>query len=678
VQPPNTQKLWPDDPASTVTYPGGFIGAGPEDPYTPLLRAYPNDQVQVRVLVGAHELNHSFAIHGVKWLAEPSYPDSGHLAAQPMGISEHFEMLFTLPPGSIGAQTDYLYQPDANFPGQQDGLWGIMRAYNAAQADLPALPNNRPVASGGAAKLCPDGAPHRAFAVSVVTAARALPGGTLTYNARSGPITQPDAILYVLSSNLDVNSHLKSGVPIEPLILRAAAGDCIDVTLTDLLDPAEKDLNGQPIFNNPDPDTYPPTGMPPVSIYPSARAGLHAQQLDADVTSSDGTSVGSNPNQTAAPKGGTIRYTWYAGKRDHGKLIPAELGVVNLLPADPIEQPLFGAVGALVIEPPGATWRTDAGTAAAATVFAPPRVGFREFVGVWQTQIDCTYYPPAPNCKGGSAPSTQLTEGLNYRAEPLPLRVGSDIDISNAFSDTLVLPTPHVLAADPQTPVFWASSGMPVRFRFVNPGGQITLAEVFGHHWQEEPWQNGSTRIGDNPLSQTMGAVILGSSHALNLVVEQAGVPGDYLYRNFIASPGNYAMWGVFRVGPRASDVVALTEYQRGSGGGATLTGYVTPDLRTQRYAARVALVGRLESAPVDPATGRFQMALKNAPAMVTARSANGGEASAALPPAAPAVAALAARRQALAQAAPPQLEREGLLVKKFLPRFIGKRAPTP
>ncbi len=218
---------------------------------------------------------------------------------------------------------------------------------------------------------------------------------------------------------------------------------------------------------------------------------------------------------------------------------------------------------------------------------------------------------------------------------------------------------------------------MPVRFRFVNPGGQIALTEVFGHHWQEEPWQNGSTRIGDNPLSQTMGAVILGSSHALNLVVDQAGVPGDYLYRNFIASPGNYAMWGVFRVGPGASDVLALTEYQGVSGGGATLAGYVTPDLRTQRYAARVALVGRLESAPVDPATGRFQIALKNAPATITARSVNGGEASAALPPAAPAVAALAARRQVV-RASPPQLEQEGLLVRKFLPRFIGKRAPSP
>jgi hypothetical protein len=418
--------------------------------------------------------------------------------------------------------------------------------------------------------------------------------------------------------------------------------------------------------------------MLPVSIYPSARAGLHAQQLEADVTTSDGTSVGTNPNQTAAPMGGTIRYTWYAGKRDNGKLIPAELGVVNLQPADPIEQPLFGAVGTLVIEPAGATWRTDAGTVAAATIFAPPRVGFREFVGVWQTQIDCTYYPPAPNCQGGSAPSAQLTEGLNYRAEPLPLRVGADPDIANAYSDTLVSPRPHLLAADPQTPVFWASSGMPVRFRFVNPGGQITLAEVFGHHWQEEPWRNGSTRIGDNPQSQTMGAVILGSSHALNLVVEQAGVPGDYLYRNFIASPGNYAMWGVFRVGPRASDVLALTEYQRASGGGATLAGYVTPDLRTQRYAARVALVGRLESAPVDPATGRFQIAVKNAPAMVTARSANGGEAAAALPPAAPAVAALAVRAPAVVRPSPPQLEQEGLLVKKFLPRFIGKRAAPP
>src|SRR4051812_29184588 len=34
------------------------------DPYTPLLRAYENDHVQIRVLVGAHEEGHNFSVHG--------------------------------------------------------------------------------------------------------------------------------------------------------------------------------------------------------------------------------------------------------------------------------------------------------------------------------------------------------------------------------------------------------------------------------------------------------------------------------------------------------------------------------------------------------------------------------------------------------------------------------------
>jgi hypothetical protein len=691
TQPPNTQKLFPGNSSTTVTYPGGFIGAADQDPYTPLLRAYANDRVQVRVLVGAHEVAHSFAIHGVKWLAEPSYPNSGYLDAQPMGISEHFEMLFTLPPRGAGAQSDYLYQPDANFSTQEDGLWGIMRAYNSAQANLPALPNNKPSPQPAtAANVCPDGAPHRAFAVSVVTAHSALPSQTLTYNTRQpGPITQADAILYVPSDNLDANFHLKAGAPIEPLILRATAGECIDVTLTNLLDPAEMDVNGQSIFSNPNPDNYRwVLAIPGIPIYPSARAGLHAQQLEADVTTSDGTRIGTNPDETAAPKGGIRHYTWYAGKRERGQLVPAELGVVNLLSADPIEQPQFGAVGALVIEPHNAVWRTDAGTAAAATVFAPPQLAFREFVGIWQSQINCTFYPPSNSC-AGSQNSNQAIDGINYRAEPLLFRVGADTDISNAYSDTL-LASPSssvpakVPARDPQTPVYWASSGMPVRFRFVNPGGQVALTEVFGHHWQEEPWQNGSTRIGGNPLSQTMGAVLLGYSHALNLVVDRAGVPGDYLYRNFIAG-GDYAMWGLFRVGPPATDALALTAYDRDSGG-ATLSGYVTPDLHTQRYAAEVALIGRPDHIPVDQTTGRFQITLRDAPATVTARSANGGEASVALPPEVPAApAALAARApptgarpEAVVRVVHDQQRRMNLQIQKYLPRFTGRRPSPP
>jgi hypothetical protein len=657
TQPASTQKLWPADPTSDVRYPGGFLGAAGTDPYTPLLRAYAGDRVQVRVLVGAHELNHSFALHGVDWLFEPSEVNSGHNAAQPMGISEHFELLFRLPPGSGGKQSDYLYQTDANFSGQEDGMWGLLRAYNAPQPDLPLLPSNpRPPAQAAA---CPADARHVPFNVSAVTAAAALPydpantptddvntevlrRGSLRYNSRTGgPITQPDAILYVRSENLDASHRLKPGVPVEPLILRASAGDCIDVTLTNWLNPAEVDINGKPVFANPDPDQYPPSGMKPIRIYPSARAGLHAQLLQANVLTSDGMSVGQNPDQTAGPNGGVVRYTWYAGLRDGERFVPAELGAVNLQPADPIEQPQFGAVGALVIEPPGSRWQTDFGTAAAATVFAPGRPPFREFVGIWQAAIDCAFYPPKPNCAApsGTDPHTPLGEGLNYRAEPVPFRVGTQSDISNAYSNTVLAPsgsTPdkaNVLEWDPQTPIFAASSTMPARFRFVNAGGNITLPEIFGAHWQEEPWQGASTRIGPNPLSQSMGAVILDSSHALNLVVDHAGAPGDYLFRNFIASPRDYAMWGLFRVGPPAPDVLVLTTYKRTSPTAAAISGYVTPDLKTGKYASDVQLIGLPVRIPVDPATGAFRATVPNPPPSLIVRSGNGAVASASLAP---------------------------------------------
>jgi hypothetical protein len=72
-----------------------------DDPYTPLLEGYANDKIQIRTLVGAHTQSHAFEIHGVKWLFEPSYKNSGYRNAQLMGLSEHFEMLFDLPPTTV-------------------------------------------------------------------------------------------------------------------------------------------------------------------------------------------------------------------------------------------------------------------------------------------------------------------------------------------------------------------------------------------------------------------------------------------------------------------------------------------------------------------------------------------------------------------------------------------------
>jgi hypothetical protein len=61
------------------------------------MRAYQGDNVQVRTLVGAHVFAHQFNLAGPTWFAEPSWQNSGLRSNQPMGLSEHFELLFKVP-----------------------------------------------------------------------------------------------------------------------------------------------------------------------------------------------------------------------------------------------------------------------------------------------------------------------------------------------------------------------------------------------------------------------------------------------------------------------------------------------------------------------------------------------------------------------------------------------------
>ena len=121
--------------------------------FTPLLRAYENDKVQIRILVGAHEETHNMTINGHKWLHEPGTPqdplavnNSGYRNSQMAGISEHFEFL-TGKESIMGGRPfiDYLYQNSASVDGQWNGVWGILRVYNGRnglKTDLLALPNN--------------------------------------------------------------------------------------------------------------------------------------------------------------------------------------------------------------------------------------------------------------------------------------------------------------------------------------------------------------------------------------------------------------------------------------------------------------------------------------------------------------------------------------------------------
>lgn len=585
-------------------YPPLTQGVRPGDPYTPLIRAYQGDKVQLRVQVGATEEGHNLNIHGEKWMHQPSWSDSGYRNSQMLGISEHFEMeVGTLAPVKAPAPfEDYLYQVGSSSSDLWNGLWGLMRAYRGKShgEGLPTLSNNRngqPQRAQGSG-VCPSTAPLRPFHVTAILARDALagrsPAGTLVYNQGSGSaaayqgekLHDPTAILYVRSTDLDSTGlRLKPEVPVEPLILRANAGDCVTVTLANKLptDPgAMPDLPGRYTLPMLIADSANARDFNANQVRPSNQVGLHAQLVEADMSDSDGANAGFNPAQTAAP-GASTTYTWYAGefrRAQGGKpvAVPMEYGAVNLMPADPIKQASKGAIGALVIEPAAACptpvkvngkvavnslcWEdgvTALNPQGPATTYAAARPGlglFRETVVVLQTGVNLRRgaglpTDPAVELQAGAEdPEDSGQKALNYKTEPMWKRLG--FEPNAPLTTTRTFDYSNALAGALETPVFTARASEQVLMRVVEPGGagRQSVFQVHGHGWDEEPFYQNSERMGwgMNHLSEYKGSEYgIGPSSHLNCILGPVDVAGDYLYRDQASYGLDGGLWGILR-----------------------------------------------------------------------------------------------------------------------------------
>jgi len=240
IQPPQGTPINPADANKTFQFPRPFTGAAGTDPYTPLLRAYAGDNVQVRALVGAHMSPLTFSFHGVNWLFEPENEDSGYRGAQTMGISDHFEYIFNVPRSAATDHADYFYAPASDTNGLNGGNWGIMRAYNSTQPNLQPLPGNTP--GQGTVPNCTTwaDAPQKTYNVTAVkVGSLARPAGqgpmTVFYNKRGRggsnqqQLLNPSAIVYLVNGQPPPNNNF------EPLVLRANAGDCVTINLTNTL-----------------------------------------------------------------------------------------------------------------------------------------------------------------------------------------------------------------------------------------------------------------------------------------------------------------------------------------------------------------------------------------------------------------------------------------------------------
>jgi hypothetical protein len=514
-------------------------GVGPGDPFTPMLRTFAGDLIRAKMQAGGHEEEHNATIHGVKWLQAGSghgkAPNSGWRNAQAGGISEQFTLSMPVVPAQgQGASTDYAYIMDASHDGWWSGMWGILRSYNNNRNDLFKLPTTiAPVNISNSNQfngICPKVAPVRAYDITAALANDILPrnplvtiqdlnplghagnrplnptGGTLVYNPRTtlvtgtveadtgppttlthnGPIHDPTGILYVRTADIDrVTGKLFANVKVEPLVLRAAAGDCIEVTMRNKLPPLQQAVDfatGLPVFqadgitpvlnsSAPDLATYTTfqgivkrdrNAINPVTLAnegsttfqanlfrASGYAGLHPQLVAYDVTTADGTVVGANPGgqgkSGVVDPGGVAKFQWYAGDitptrvrqgnqtRFQLTATPVEFGGVNLIPADKVKQGAKGLVGALVIEPRGSTWNedTDDATGRQSATVTAGGTQFRDF-SVVLTKAQYHFYADSTpvghmNGEGAGIPEdSQEATGMaiNYGIDPLWFRAG--------------------------------------------------------------------------------------------------------------------------------------------------------------------------------------------------------------------------------------------------------------
>ena len=481
------------------------------DPATPILETYPGDEIIIRLLDGAHEEQHAFNLTGLSWRHEIADPHSPLVASQTIGISEAFNLRIT----KKYAPGDYLYY----FGGIDDawlGLWGILRAHEKPVKHL------KPLCKGKDRILplppCPGkDAVIRKYEIAAIQ-------HNIPYNRHGDH--DPDGLLFVPLK--DVDQALCGHYEPKPLILRANAGEWIEVTLHNLFDPSH-------------PVEYFDYPRVPLDFrhQPSMRVSLNPQFLNYDPVCDSGINVGyNNREQTVAP-GESKKYLWYADQ-EYGPCIIQSFG-------DMRNHRYHGLFGAIIIEPAGALWYRNFSFSKAlhedeAVITAPGTESFRECVvmiqnGIRMLDADGKLVKTIREDEGEAVDDEDTGEkGYNYRSERFANRLKSDDRISLIFSSRI-----H---GDPATPLFKAYTGERVIFRTMMPADKPRNVgfTIHGHEWMEQPADPFSRVI---PLQ---GGVSIGNTFNMELK-NGASCPGDYLYRSgSVKWDIESGMWGIFRV----------------------------------------------------------------------------------------------------------------------------------
>lgn len=379
---------------------------------------------------------------------------------------------------------------------------------------------------------------------------------------------------------------------IQPLVLRARLGECVQINLTNQLTAAPR---GGPGFTA-TPVITQPGGVPSVSV------DIAGVSYDA-AQGAGGQAVGNNPTNVMVPPGATYTYRYFLDP------LMGEGVRVFRSGGDSTQLTLHGLFGALVAEPAGSTWldpdtgqdRTNDRTFNSFAAIIRPGSGtaFREFNILYHeigdemfnvrrppresgTPISCIAATDGlgvgdpfgmrdegliANCGYGTSSYRPNSRGLNYRSESHYRRLELQARRGFQTDETLDAAESHAYGSytngDPATPMPRSYLGEPTKIRLAHAGGETlhvhhlhgggdrwpqnpnAVANNFAGGLQKNPPNNASSVMLD---SQTLGP---GESYDNRIECGAGGcqqAAGDFLWHCHIAHHYVAGMWSFWRV----------------------------------------------------------------------------------------------------------------------------------
>lgn len=344
----------------------------------------------------------------------------------------------------------------------------------------------------------------------------ALIQAKVTYNRYGW--NDPQGRFFVLKEDLEYHGGLdcyirkveEQKIRVEPLVIRANAGDCIEIRFTNLL---PEHLEESPFQMETLTDIV----------------GFHVHLVKFDTIVSDGAANGWN-NIAGARKYETLIERFFADTELRTVFFHDHLFANS--------HQMHGVFGALIVEEAGATFHSirsgrelRRGTQAVirrrdGTFFREFALFVHDFAFLFDKDGNALNPPAVP----GSHDDPGVM-GINYRCEPMRERLKKQEDPAYIFSS--------LVHGDPATPILETYPGDEIVIRLLDSAHEEQHAfNLAGMSWQKE--------IAD-PHSPTTASQTIGISEAFNLRITKKYAPGDYLYYFGGIDDTWLGLWGIVR-----------------------------------------------------------------------------------------------------------------------------------